>query len=60
MQILVAAWDVVTTKTIANFFRKSKISSESQKVAIAEDNDPFKELNKRLRIYVEFNWILLF
>ena len=32
MQMLVAAWDGLTTKTIANCFWKSKISSESLKV----------------------------
>ena len=29
-----------------NSFRKSKISSESQRTAIAEDDDPFKELSE--------------
>ena len=41
--MLVAAWDGVTTKTVLNCFRKSKISSDGQKAAIVEENDPFKE-----------------
>ena len=54
MQMLVSAWDSVTTKTVVNFFRKSKISSESQNAAITEDDNPFK----RLRIFVPSNPIL--
>ena len=44
--MLVAGWDVVTTKTVVNYFRKSKISNENQRAVLAEDNDPFKELKK--------------
>ena len=44
MQILVAPWDAVTTKTVLNCFQKSKISGETQKAAIGEDDDPFKEV----------------
>ena len=40
--MLVAAWDAAT---VVNSFRMSKISSESQKDAVAEDGDPFKELD---------------
>ena len=47
MQMLVAAWDAVTTKSV------------SQKAARAEDGDPFKKLKKEIeRIYVPFNRIL--
>ena len=47
MQMLVAAWDAVTTKSV------------SQKTARAEDGDPFKKLKKEIeRIYVPFNRIL--
>ena len=47
MQMLVAAWDAVTTKSV------------SQKAARAEDGDPFKKLKKEIeRIYVPFNLIL--
>ena len=31
-----------------NYFRKSKILSESQKIAIDEDNDPFKDLEEEI------------
>ena len=44
MQMLVAAWDALTTQTIVNCFRKSGISIESQEAAIAEDHNPFQEL----------------
>ena len=47
MQMLVAAWDAVTTKSV------------SQKAARAEDGDPFKKLKKEIeRIFVPFNRIL--
>ena len=32
-----------------NCFRKFKISSESQKVTIAEDDNPFKELEEKIQ-----------
>ena len=48
MQMLVVAWVAVTTKTVVNYFRKSKISIESQKAAIAEVNDSFKELEREI------------
>ena len=35
-------------KTTVNCFRKSKILSESQRFAIAEDNEFFKELEKEI------------
>ena len=47
MQMLTAAWDAVTTKTVVNCFQKSKISSDSQKSAITQDDDLFKELRRR-------------
>ena len=46
--MLVAAWDAVTTKTLVNCFRKSKISSKSQKTVITEDDDLFKELEEEI------------
>ena len=48
MQMLVVAWVAVTTKTVVNYFRKSEISIESQKAAIAEVNDSFKELEREI------------
>ena len=46
--MLVAAWDAVTTETVLSCFRKSKILSESHKATIAEDDDPFKELEEEI------------
>ena len=48
INVLAAAWDAVTTRTAANYFQKPKTLSESQKAAIVEDNDPFKELEKEI------------
>ena len=36
------------TKTVLSRFRMSKILSESQKYAIAEDGDSFKELEQEI------------
>ena len=44
--MLVASWKAVTTKTVANCFQKSKISSKNQKATIAEGDDPLKELDE--------------
>ena len=44
MQMLVSAWDALSRQTIVNCFRKSGISTESQEADIAEDDDPFREL----------------
>ena len=48
MQMLVSAWDAVTTKTVVNCFRKSKISVQSQNAAITDDDNPFKELEEEI------------
>ena len=48
MQMLVAAWDAVATKTVLNCFRKSTVPSESQKFVITKDDDPFKELEEEI------------
>ena len=42
--MLVSAWDALSRQTIVNCFRKSGISTESQEADIAEDDDPFREL----------------
>ena len=44
MQMLVSAWDALSTQTIVYYFQKSGISTESQETAIAEDDDPFRQL----------------
>ena len=41
MQMLVWASDALSTQTIVNCFRKSRISTESRETVIAEDDDPF-------------------
>ena len=48
MQMLVSAWDLLSTQTIVNCFRKSGISTENQETAIAEDDDPFRELQDEI------------
>ena len=48
MQMLVSAWDALSTQTIVNCFRKSGISTESQETVIVEDDDPFRELQDEI------------
>ena len=48
MKMLVSAWDALSTQTIVNSFRKSGISTESQETAIAEDDNPFRELQDKI------------
>ena len=48
MKMLAWAWDALSTKTIVNCFRKSGISAESQETTIAEDDDPFWELQDEI------------
>ena len=45
-QTLVAVWDAVTTESVVNCLRESKILSKSKKTAIAEKNDRLKELEE--------------
>ena len=47
-QTFVAVWDAVTTETVVNCLRESKISSESKKTAISEKNDRLKELEEEI------------
>ena len=48
MQMLVSAWDALSTQTIVDCFWKSAISTESQKTAIVEDDNPFRELQDKI------------
>ena len=48
MQMLVSAWNPVPEETIVNCFRKAVISAENQTAAIADDDDPFKELQEEI------------
>ena len=46
--MLVLAWYALLTQTIVNCFQKSGISTKSQVTAIAEDDDPFWELQDEI------------
>ena len=46
MQMLVSAWDALSTQAIVNCFQKSGISIESQETAIAEGDDPFSGITR--------------
>ena len=48
MQMLVSAWNALTTETIVNCFRKAGISAENQDAAIAEEDDLFKDLQDEI------------
>ena len=48
MQMLDSAWDALSTQTTVNCFRKSGISTESQDTAIADDDDPFREIQDEI------------
>ena len=46
--MLDSAWDAVSTETIVNFFRKAGISTANQEVAIADEDDSFKDLQNKI------------
>ena len=48
MKILADSWEVVTKETIINCFRKAGIISAVQQAAIADSDDPFKDLQENL------------
>ena len=48
MKILADSWEVVTKETIINCFRKSGITPAVQQAAIADSEDPFKDLQDSL------------
>ena len=48
MKILADSWEVVTKETIINCFRKSGITPTVQQAAIADSDDPFKDLEESL------------
>ena len=50
MQMLVSAWNSVSTETILNCFRKAGISPENQEAAITEEDDPFKDLQDEIDV----------
>ena len=50
IQMLVSTWNTVSTKTIVNCFRKAGISTTNQEAAIAEEDDPFKDLQNEINL----------
>ena len=50
MQMLVSAWNSVSTETIVNCFRKAGISRANQEATIAEEDDPFKDLQDEIDV----------
>ena len=48
MKILADSWEVVTKQTIINCFRKAGITPAVQQDAIADSEDPFKDLQESL------------
>ena len=46
--MLVSAWNEVSQTTIVNCFKKAKISEKDATIAINDEDDPFKEINKNL------------
>ena len=53
MKILADSWEAVTKQTIINCFKKSGISSTGQQDAIADSDDPFKDLQESLDGLIE-------
>ena len=49
LQLLATAWNEVSQATIVNCFKKAKISGKDQTIAINDEDDPFKEINKDLQ-----------
>ena len=49
LQLLTSAWNEVSQATIVNCFKKAKISDKDQTIAINDEDDPFKEINKDLQ-----------
>ena len=48
MKILADSWEVVTKETIINSFMKARITPAVQQVAIADSENPFKDLQESL------------
>ena len=48
LQILVASWNDVTEATIVNYFKKAKISEQTQTDALEDSDDPFTALEEEL------------
>ena len=48
MKILADSWEVVTKETIINSFMKARITPAVQQAAIADSENPFKDLHESL------------
>ena len=48
MQILVFAWNAVSTETFVNGFRKAGVSTANQEAANADEDGPFKNLQNEI------------
>ena len=48
MQMLVSAWNAVPTEIVVNCFCKTEISTTNEEGAIADDDDPFKDLHNEI------------
>ena len=48
MKILPDSWEAVTKETVINCFKKAEINSDVQEAAIADSDDSFKDLQKKL------------
>ena len=44
-----SAWNELSQTTIANRFKKAKISEKDQTIPINDEDDPFKEINENLK-----------
>ena len=53
LQLLASAWNKVSQATIVNCFKKAKISDKDQTIAINDEEDLFKEINKDLQEFRE-------
>ena len=49
LQLRASAWNAVSQATIANCFKKAKISDKDQTIAINDEDNPFKEINEDLQ-----------
>ena len=49
LQLVVSTWNEVSQTTILTCLKKAKISEKDQTIAINDEDDLFKEINKHLK-----------
>ena len=49
LQLLISTWSDVSHTSIVNCFRKAKISEKDQTIAVNDQDDPLKEINKNVK-----------